>query len=202
MKVEIIAYTPDPMSVVSIVAGTSYGKRNVKPERVRHCMMNDHMSVFEHVCFTARIEGISRACSHQLVRHRLASFCQVSQRYTKIDTCSSDWYVVPEEFGDCAEWSDREAYFHELMHELSDGYISVLDSGVKPEDARYLLPEATKTTVCMTMNARELFHFFELRLDRHAQWEIRDMANELMRQLEAVDGWRELIAEWKRKACW
>lgn len=195
MKVEIIAYTPDPMSVVSIVAGTSYGKRNVKPERVRHCMMNDHMSVFEHVSFTARIEGISRACSHQLVRHRLASFCQVSQRYTRIDTDCTDWFVIPESI-ECVP------AFIEQNVEAGRMYNFLIEEGVKPEDARYLLPEATKTAVCMTMNARELFHFFELRLDRHAQWEIRDMANELMRQLEAVDGWRELIAEWKRKVCW
>lgn len=194
MIIEILYLDTDPMDKVSIVAGMTYGKGDVKPSRAVNCFNDEHMGVFEHISFTARISGISRACSHQLVRHRLASFVQQSQRYKKIDTSSNDWCVVPDAFDDVP-------FFFNHMSDCADAYNLALMNGVKPEDARFLLPEATKTNIVMTMNARELFHFLDLRTDRHAQWEIRKMALELMNQLEN-NGWHEVIELWKKGKCW
>ena len=172
----------------------AYGKVDIKPDRVRRCFNAGHMSVFEHASFTVIIEGISRACSHQLVRHRLASFTQQSQRYTRIDS-GDDWYVIPPAF---KEHHESEYFFDRSVNETRGSYVLALASGIKPEDARFLLPEATKTTLAMTMNVRELFHFLDLRTDHHAQWEIRELANKLKDELKQHDDqWAELIGLWE-----
>lgn len=188
MDVEIIFATPNPIDIISKAAGTSYGKTDASFKRLKHCFDNGHMSVFEHAGATFYISGISRACSHQLVRHRMASFVQESQRYTKVDTDKDDWYVIPESFKD----NGMTLLFRECMYDCALDYQQALKHGVKPEDARYLLPEATKTNITMTANCRELFHFFDLRCDQAAQWEIRDLANEMKTCLRS---WSE---EWER----
>ena len=189
MQVTILSCTENPMQVISRAAGTSYGKDDFKHKRVRHCYENGHMSVFEHASITFKVEGISRACSHQLVRHRMASFCQESQRYTKIDT-SEDWYIEPNAFRE----NNLGSMYRRIADECAEAYKRAIDSGVKPEDARYLLPEATKTALTVTMNVRELFHFLDLREDSHAQWEIRDMADTLDSECEHINGeWGELM---------
>lgn len=188
MEIEIITCTANPMAVISLAAGICYGKHDVSERRVRNCYKSGHMSVFEHPSVTFKASGISRASSHQLVRHRLASFSQMSQRYCKVDTASRDWYVMPKSFsGDDAEW------FDDMMAEFACVYRDAIDADIKPEDARYLLPEATKTEIVVTMNARELFHFLDLRQSKAAQWEIRELANMLEEKLLSVDGWRDLI---------
>ncbi len=141
-------------------------------QRYLGCWRAGHTSVLEHVAMTFRIDGISRACSHQLVRHRLASFVQESQRYTKIDVWHGDWYVIPptieQNEGLCKQYKDH-------MADAGRAYDKALYHGIKPEDARYLLPEATKTSVVMTTNLRELEAFYKLRSDKAAQWEIREL---------------------------
>lgn len=188
MEINVIQATQNPIAVISAAAGTSYGKSDTKDSRVRLCYHNGHMSVFEHASFTVRIDGISRACSHQLVRHRLASFVEQSQRYTRIDVTGQDWYVLPPCF-------DGAEYMFSLnMRRAAMDYLTALGNGMKPEDARYLLPQATKTSVTMTMNARELFVFLDLRLDKAAQWEIRELANALVDVLDGYDGgWWQLM---------
>ena len=182
VKVDVMSCTPNPIEVISLAAGNCYGKNDVSLKRVERCYKNNHMSVFEHASITFRISGISRACSHQLVRHRLASFCQKSQRYSKVDTFG-DWYVMPESI------DDVEA-FKELMKTAARAYNFAIEKcGAKPEDARYLLPEATKTEIVMTMNARELFHFLDMRESHSAQWEIRDLARVIVSRLYMVEGW-------------
>lgn len=177
MKVSIIDATRRPLDVVSQCAGISYGKDDFSIKRITHCMSNNHMSVFENVVITYRIEGISRACSHQLVRHRLASFVQKSQRYTKLDTTNDDWYVEPESIKNN---SDSHIEFKHIMESAASQYQTMLNIfNIRPEDARYLLPEATKTDISMTVNVRQLFHILNLRLDKHAQWEIRELAEKL-----------------------
>jgi thymidylate synthase (FAD) len=197
MKVEIKACTPDPLRVISEAAGTCYGKDNYSENRVRNCLKSGHTSVFEHASVTFKVSGISRACSHQLVRHRLASYSQESQRYCKIDTESDEWYVIPPWFDDdCEEEyipSNKGAFMY-VMEQCAIDYQEALSRGCKPEDARYLLPEATKTTIVVTMNARELFHFLDVRNTQQAQWEIRDLAKAMIDALRAVDGWRDLVA--------
>ena len=193
MNVEIVAATENPIHVISQCAGTCYGKSDYSYKRVRNCFNKNHMSVFENASITFKIEGISRACSHQLVRHRLASFCQESQRYCKYDF-DGDWYVTPKAFKDA-----NELEYDTYMESLADEYRKALAYGMKPEDARYLLPEATKTNITMTVNVRELFHFLDLRTDKAAQWEIRELAEEMVRQIKDFLGyeWKELIELWE-----
>ena len=197
MKVTLITATKRPIDVISQAAGTSYGKVDLNPKRVRHCYNAGHMSVFEQASFTVRIEGISRACSHQLVRHRLASFVQQSQRYTTVDD-SGKWYVTPPVF---AEKPDYTCWYNGQMNQALAAYEGALAVGVDPEDARYLLPQSVCTTLTMTMNVREFFHFLDLRTASDAQWEIRDLANELLRVVRGTSGqWYELISLWHPKA--
>ena len=190
MKVSVLSATPQPMDVVAIAAGTCCGKDNNSHARVRHCFESNHMSVFEHVSVTLKIEGISRACMAQLTRHRLCSYCVESQRYCKYDLKGDDWYIIPPEF------DKRDAsYFKKCMREAASHYNITIHGGMKPEDARYLLPEATKTNLVMSCNARELFHILDMRQDSAAQWEIRNLANEIeLAIMEHNDQWSELLS--------
>lgn len=189
MQVEITAKTTDtPLSFIGSVAGISTGKSDPSFKRAKSCFDLGHMSVFEHVSVTWRIEGISRACSHQLVRHRLASYCQQSQRYVKVGTDSMDWYVIPPSIGE----DDMKCVEYEVaMYQCAKHYNSLLKKGIKPEDARYVLPESTKTSINVTMNLREFANFYELRADKHAQWEIRELAEEMRGEMQLLGG------EWK-----
>lgn len=185
MKVEIIVATPNPVTVISRAAGTSYGKDDISKKRVETCINRGHLSVLEHACATWKISGISRSCSHQLVRHRLASFTEKSLRYTEPQ--EGNWYVVPEVLQD-HPYSEAYKTFMESAETL---YFELLDHGVKKEDARFLLPLATKTEITVTMNLREFLHFYDIRGAKDAQWEIRDMAEEMFDEL------RDLSPDWE-----
>ena len=195
MEVSIISATDNPIHVISQCAGTCYGKSDYSFKRVRNCFNKNHMSVFENASITFKIGGISRACSHQLVRHRLASFCQESQRYCKYDF-KCDWYVMPPQI---KKNIGLKTFFEVQMDDSATEYRRALHDGIKPEDARYLLPEATKTNITMTVNVRELFHFLDLRTDKAAQWEIRELAEEMVKQIKDFLGeeWQELISLWE-----
>jgi thymidylate synthase (FAD) len=134
-----------------------------------------HESIIEHLSFTFLIEGISRACSHQLVRHRLASYSQESQRYCEMQP--EDELVMPP-----AVESDPAStrLWKETVEGLRAAYQSLRESGVRKEDARFLLPNAMATRIVVTMNARSLRHFLKVRLPRNAQWEIRALASEML----------------------
>lgn len=188
MKVCITNVTPNPMHAISAAAGMCYGKDEYSSKRVERCMRNGHTSVAEHVSATFRIEGVSRSCLAQLTRHRMASFSVMSQRYCEVG--GDDWYVVPpsvveagEDVGFCAE-----------MEKAAKAYRRMLAKGVRKEDARFLLPEATKTSLVMTMNMRSLQNFLSLRLDKSAQWEIRELAEQIEQTLMEMGGeWSELM---------
>lgn len=199
MLVELISATPEPVNACSRSAGICYGKDNASKKRLETCYKAGHMSVFEHATASFRIVGISRACSHQLVRHRLASFCQESQRYNRYDLAGNDWYVMPEAFDGSKLGFADEVTFGSSMQAAAYAYRYALDAGIKPEDARYLLPEATKTTIAVTMNLRELYHFFDMRLDGAAQWEIRRLAEAMMSVICGANReWQFLIGLWKK----
>lgn len=180
MKVELIAYTPEPEATVAAAARLCYSSRGVADLRealtaeeavslVKRLISMGHLSPAEHVSFTFAIEGVSRTLSHQLVRHRIASYSQKSQRYVDENNFS---YVVPPSIA--AEPAALER-FQRVMGELQAAYQEL--SGIVPrEDARYLLPNATETKLVCTMNARALFNFFRLRCCQRAQWEIRELA--------------------------
>jgi len=136
-----------------------------------------HMSVIEHASFTFSIEGVSRAMTHQLVRHRIASYTQQSQRYVAYDTLEK--FVTPLNI---AKNADAKKVFDDALEKISEAYRKLLDMGIPKEDARFILPNAAKTNIIVTMNARELRHFFNLRCCNRAQWEIREVAIEMLRQ--------------------
>ena len=188
MRVTVIAETPNPMDVIGIAAGMCYGKPEPSPKRVRRCAKAGHMSVFEHASATLKIEGISRACLAQLTRHRIASYSVTSQRYCEVG--GNDWCVVPPS----VVGTDAESLFRAQASDAMWSYQAAIDEGVKPEDARYLLPESAKTSLVMTINARSLQNFLTLRLDSHAQWEIRKLAGAIELELRCEDSqWSDLI---------
>lgn len=193
MRVTIRRATPDPIDAISEAAGTSYGRNDASWKRVKHCFDNGHMSVFEFADATFLIEGISRACSHQLVRHRHMSFVQQSQRYTTIE--GDDWYVVPPNV--YQEEVLRLRYERKMRNDIGE-YQHEIANGIKPEDARFLLPEATKTDITVKTNVRELFHFLDLRCDKAAQWEIRDLALAMRDACKGINSqWAQLIELWE-----
>lgn len=189
MKVTAIRATESPMHLVSEAAGMCYGKDDYNPKRVERCLRNGHTSVAEHVSATFRIEGISRSCLAQLTRHRMASFSVMSQRYCTIEG-GDDWYVIPPSVIEAGE----EVGFIAEVEKAAKAYHRLLAKGVKKEDARFLLPEATKTSLIMTINVRSLMNFLSLRLDKSAQWEIRELANAMVQALKEMGGeWFELM---------
>lgn len=177
MEVKIIAATEKPIDIISLAAGTSYGKDNVSLKRVESCVAHRHTSVLEHAYITFRINGISRGCSHQLVRHRLMSVVQESQRYVKYKdlTATDDWYVVPKKI----EGTEKEQGFKIAMQNAALSYSILLEQGATPEDARAVLPNAMKTSLTISMNAREFFSVLNLRLSDKAQDEIRELAQNM-----------------------
>ena len=181
-NVILIAHTPEAEKVVAMAAKICYAKDvNIKKLQkkindndvsafITKLLESGHESPFEHISFTFGIEGISRACSHQLVRHRMASFSQRSQRYCFEDGFN---YIEPE---DINENENEDKFFRDFMRHSKEVYSKLIDKGVKPEDARMVLPNACETKIIVTMNARELLHFFKLRCCKRAQKEIREVA--------------------------
>lgn len=138
-----------------------------------------HTSTLEHASYTFSVTGVSRAMTHQLVRHRLASYNQQSQRYVSYDV--EPYFVVPPTI---AENPEALARFHAATTSAFSAYRELIDLGMAAEDARYLLPNATESKIVVTMNVRELLHFFTLRCCKRAQWEIRELALQMLDLVE------------------
>jgi len=186
LNVVLLRHTPDPELACAAAAKQCYSAAGVKdlqekmsPEKVGELLdtvvRGGHHSVLEHASFTFGIEGVSRACTHQLVRHRLASYSQQSQRYVEAKTAK---FVVPPKIR-TNEKAFRE--FARICDDSAASYGRLVELGIDREDARFVLPNAAETKIVVTMNARELLHFFELRCCNRAQWEIRRLA---LRMLE------------------
>ncbi len=175
MKVELVRYTHDPVEAAGRAGGVCYDKEEKEDygKFIMGIVKRGHESVIEHVVFTFRIEGVSRACTHQLVRHRIASYSQRSQRY--VDEGEFD-YVIPPSIGESEE---AKKEFEETMDFLIRKYEQLKEMGVSKEDARFVLPNACTTTIVATFNARSLRNFFRVRLEKHAQWEIRTLAGKM-----------------------
>lgn len=173
MKVDLVAYTPCPEQLCGLAAAACTNSKNIA-SALRHAVGSGHTSVLEHAVFTFKVEGLSRAALAQLTRHRLASFDVQSQRYVRIDDAE---LIMPDTI--------RESEFYEeaaaLMKKSMELYKKMADAGIPKEDARYVTPQAVPTTLYMTMNARELLHFFSIRTCNRAQWEIRNLADEMLR---------------------
>lgn len=174
MRVTLIQATPKPIETIAQIASICYDSNPKNPMGlVKNLYQNGHHSVFEHIYFTFKIDGISRACSHQLVRHRHCSFTQRSQRY-----CSEDGFAValPKSV---VMVDEKDGYF-DLMDYIEEHYQELQAQGVPNEDARYVLPNACTTELYLSCNLRELIHIANERLCSRAQWEIRDMVKEMV----------------------
>ncbi|MCK4688443.1 MAG: FAD-dependent thymidylate synthase [Candidatus Lokiarchaeota archaeon] len=180
MKIELLFITPDAERLIESAGRTSYlsfnkqGKDSDK-KFVRMLIKRGHLSVIEHAYATFRISGVSRALTHQLVRHRFSSITQQSQRYVNENNFN---YIEPESVRNNPK---AHSIFVNLMEKIRDTYIKLKDQGIKKEDARFILPNATESQLVLTANLREWRHIIELRGDPAAQWEIRKMALEILK---------------------
>jgi thymidylate synthase (FAD) len=190
MKVHLLSYTKEAERLCAAAGRSCYSKKaasklleEVDPERAGAMIAEitgmGHHSVIEHASYTFSVEGVSRALTHQLVRHRIASFSQQSQRYVSI---KEPTYVTPPSVSRDEALKEK---FDSAMEVAWQAYRDLADK-VPAEDARYVLPNACTTNVTVTMNARELWHFLTLRTCSRAQWEIREVAEEMLKQLKEV----------------
>ena len=174
MNVTLIQQTPNPIETISTIASICYNSDPKNPlGLVKHLYANGHHSVFEHIYFTFKIEGISRACSHQLVRHRMCSFTQRSQRY-----CSEN------EFEFVTPPTMNSVLFADDMYGINTWYKYYQKHDVPKEDARYILPNACCTELYLSCNLRELIHIANERLCTKAQWEIRELVKRMVDQVD------------------
>jgi thymidylate synthase (FAD) len=182
MDVRLLYHTPDPERAVAVAARLCYAPvgaaelmESMSDEAVHKVLgvilKSGHLSALEHASYTFAIDGVSRALTHQLVRHRLASYNQQSQRY--VSYADEPVFIVPPSVSADPEALER---YDAATAAAFEAYRALIDAGVPPEDARYLLPNAMETKIVVTMNVRELLHFFELRCCQRAQWEIRELA--------------------------
>ena len=182
MDVRLLYHTPDPERAIAAAARLCYAPvgaadllETMTEKSIRSVLKtvisSGHTSTLEHASYTFAIDGVSRALTHQLVRHRLASYNQQSQRY--VSYAEEPEFIVPPSVA-----ADPVALkrFKSASAAAFEGYRALIEAGIAPEDARYLLPNAMETKIVVTMNVRELLHFFELRCCKRAQWEIRDLA--------------------------
>ncbi len=215
LKVTLITHTPDPEKTIATAAKLCYSPCDIDtisddltPEKIESFVTMlasiGHESVMEHVSFTFGIEGISRACSHQLVRHRIASYSQKSQRYVNEDGFE---FITPPEI---AADEEAKAEFDRSMAALTESYSKIasiltekhtktfMEQGMEEkearskavkkanEDARFVLPNACETKIVVTMNVRSLFNFFRHRCCSRAQWEIKAVADEMLKLCREV----------------
>lgn len=194
MKVELLAVTPDPERIIEIAARTCYQSEDkMVPEKLGQLLPKliamGHESPFEHAYATFRVTEVSRAMTHQLVRHRLMAVSQKSQRY--VGEGNFSWVVPP------SVPPEKEADFNRDMESIRGMYAKWIGAGLKKEDARFVLPNACSTEIIVSANFREWRHIFKVRCHPRAQWEIREtclaMLKELHRQAPHVFG--DVMAE-------
>lgn len=173
MKVNLLTYTPLPDLLVGQAAALCTGSEDFLASG-KGAMASGHLSVSEHASMTFLIEDVSRVLLAQLTRHRIASFSVQSQRYCGVQL----EYVTPPKIIEDGWRSDYETH----MERSFNLYQQMVENGVPEEDARYIIPQGISCKLMMTMNIRELLHFFSLRCCNRAQWEIRDLADEMLRQ--------------------
>jgi thymidylate synthase (FAD) len=200
LRLSLLQHTPDPDRAVAVAGRLCYAPvsaseltQEMKDEDVaklvRILVRSGHHSALEHASFSFAVDGVSRACTHQLVRHRVASYNQQSQRYVRFD--AADGFVVPPSIA-----GDPQAMqvFLEAMENARVAYDRLVEIGLAEgrgkesvqEDARFVLPNAAETKIVVTMNARELRHFFHVRCCRRAQWEINQLAWEMRSMVREI----------------
>ncbi|PLX16161.1 MAG: thymidylate synthase (FAD) [Candidatus Muiribacterium halophilum] len=192
LNVMLLSHTPQPEKKIAVAARLCYSKLTVSQlnekldddtiKRLLQAVIErGHHSVLEHAIFTFGIDGVSRVCTHQLVRHRVASFAQQSQRYVKMKG-ELDYYTPVL----IKRHEKANAIYEDIMKKTKEAYDKMLELGIDKEDARYALPSSTASNIIVTMNVRELFHFLELRMCQRAQDEIRIIAYKMYNILKEV----------------
>ncbi len=192
LKVRLIACTPHPDQIAAFAARVCYSSKgheeieqfvaaNDQETFLNGIMASGHLSVLEHATFTFAVEGVSRVLLAQLTRHRIASFSVQSQRYVSMENFG---YIIPPSIRELGEEAVQE--YTRQMETMRGWYTAWQEklggkSGQTNEDARFVLPGACETRLLLSMNARELLHFFQLRCCNRAQWEIRKLADEMLR---------------------
>jgi thymidylate synthase (FAD) len=193
IKVKLIGYTKDPEQNVTAAIRQCYspvGANEIKKkvdagtiERlIKQVIGSGHTSTIEHASFTFAIEGVSRALTHQLVRHRMASYSHQSQRYVDLSKDKLN-YITPPMITNNKE---IEKEYKKTMKLIETQYKKMIELGIKPEDARYILPNACETKIVVTMNARSLHNFFRERCCSRAQWEIRQLAGLMLKEVRKI----------------
>ncbi len=199
VEVKLLSHTPNPDAVVYYATKLTYTpdeplemwdeimihkdepKYQKRMRKLIHTVLKrGHHSVLEHVSFTFIVSGCSRVCTHQLVRHRIASYSQRSHRYTEIE---ANAFQVPTSIASSKETMD---IYREHIDRSVELYYKLIAMGIPKEDARFIIPQAVTSPIMVTMNARELIHFFGLRLCTHAQWEIRHAAALMLSEVKRV----------------
>jgi len=190
LKVTLLSYTADAELLCGTAALTSTRSGNpsetlkqmdleTAKRILKRVVGYGHVSVIEHASFTFSIEGVSRAMTHQLVRHRMASYLQLSQRATSMNDIR---FIYPSSY---PEYLKNEVLINyiDLGRKL---YNILIENNVPMEDARCIMPHGMETRIIMTINGRSLIHFLKLRLDEHAQWEIREVANQIWNLIKQI----------------
>ena len=191
LNVKLLAYTPNPELACASAARQCYSevgvedlKKKMSEQQIKvlldQVILSGHTSTLEHATFTFGIEGISRACSHQLVRHRIASYSQQSQRYVNAKNFN---YIIPESIKRNKELKKK---FEDFIKNAEETYSVLSNAGISNEDARFVLPNACETKIVVTMNARALQNFFKERTCVRAQWEIRALAEKMLEECMKV----------------
>ncbi len=191
LNVKLIGYTKNAEQIVAAAirqcysaSGASELTQKIPVEKraklIRQVVSSDHTSTIEHISFTFAIEGVSRVLTHELVRHRIASFSQQSQRYVAADNFN---YIIPPTI---ISKPDALKIYKKIIADDQKIYNELLEMGVPKEDARFVLPNAAETKIVVTMNARSLFNFLRRRMCNRAQWEIRTLAYKMHAELMKV----------------
>ena len=186
MKVTLLDSTKDPAWLISMAARRCYASRSKDTPEGRFCFIKGlikagHTSTLEHATATFDIDGISRACQNQIVRHRIGcSYCVESMRYVNVE---DNEIIIPRKL--FMEWPDAL----EAAAEINKMYRELIRCGVPKEDARYLLPLGITTNMTMTLNFRAIRHFLKLRLDKKAQWEVQQVAYQIYKICQEKWGW-------------
>lgn len=192
MKVKLIAYTPEPEILSTLAARTCYSDKRTEELRkevkkadpkkfLRKIITSGHHSTLEHASFSFSAENVSRVLLAQLTRHRIASYSVQSQRYVRFDEKFD--YIIPPTINSSQKLKEE---FIKIVERSRKTYAKLLKNGVPPEDARFILPQCSSTKLIFTMNARELLHFFKLRLCNRAQWEINELARKMLKEVKKV----------------
>jgi len=192
MKVKLLSHTKNPEQIIAAAIRQCYASvgpgelkkkidKATRERLIKQVMASGHTSTLEHASFTFGIEGIARVSEIQLIRHRVGcSYSIQSGRYVKRGDAK---FVIPESIKNSKEFLLR---WRKILKEVQEMYNEMTDAGIKAEDARYLQPQSIQTKIVVTMNARALLHFLELRCCKRAQWEIQQLANLMLKEVKKV----------------